>query len=89
MPDAQPTPDPAARTRATELEILYTLTKPDDNPFLWTVEELDRELGKCFHFQDAIIRPHGAGLIHRTTDGFIFASRAAVHQIELVGYGVI
>jgi hypothetical protein len=52
-------------------------------------EELDRELGKCFHFEDAIMRLQGAGLIHRTADGFIFASRAAVHQIELVGYGVI
>ncbi|MGA2454227.1 MAG: hypothetical protein ABSG93_11965 [Solirubrobacteraceae bacterium] len=89
MTDAQPTPDPAECLRSTELEILYALTKPEDNPFLWSVEELARELGDGVYFEDAITRLHGAGLIHRTADGFIFASRAAVHQIELVGYGVI
>jgi hypothetical protein len=88
MPDAQPTPDPAERARVAELEILYLLTKPEGSPFLWSVEELARELGKR-EIADLIGRLYGAGLIHRTSDGFIFASRAAVRQIELVGYGVI
>ena len=88
MPDAQPTPDPAERARVAELEILYLLTKPEGNPFLWSVEELARELGEP-NIEDLIGRLNGAGLIHRTADGFIFASRAAVRQIELVGYGVI
>jgi hypothetical protein len=87
MPDAQPTRDPVERTRETELEILYTLTQPEENPILWSVEELDRELDR--DLGDTIQRLHGAGPIHRTTDGFIFASRAARHQIELVGYGVL
>jgi hypothetical protein len=88
MPDAQTTPDPAERARVAELEILYLLTKPEGNPLLWSVEELARELGGP-NIEDLIGRLHGAGLIHRTSDGFIFASRAAVRQIELVGYGVI
>jgi len=86
MPDEQPTP--ADRCRAAELEILYTLTKPDNNPILWSVAELSRELDDNLHFEDAILHLHGAGLIHRTSDGFIFASRAAVHQVALVGYGL-
>lgn len=88
MPDAQPIPDPAERARVAELEILYLLTKPESNPFLWSASELARELGEPT-IDDLIGRLHGAGLIHRTADGFIFASRTAVRQIELVGYGVI
>jgi hypothetical protein len=57
-------------------------------PFLWSAAELARELGEP-NIDDLVGRLDGAGLIHRTADGFIFASRAAVRQIELVGYGVI
>jgi len=28
---------------------------------------------------------HRSGLIHRTTDGYIFATRAAVRHIQIVG----
>lgn len=71
MPDAQPTPDIAERVRQSELAILYTLTKPKNNPHLWTDEELAREAGEDRYYPDAIERLYGAGLIHRTADGFI------------------
>jgi hypothetical protein len=87
MPDQEPIHDPSERHRTVQLEILYAITKPDDNPFVWSMEELGRELSGD-EIEPAIVSLLGAGLIHRTSDGFIFASRAAIHQIELVGYGV-
>jgi len=32
---------------------------------------------------------HRAGLINRTTDGYVFATRSAVRMIQLVGHGII
>jgi hypothetical protein len=87
MPDPQPTLDADEGIRQVELAILYSLTNPEDNPLLWSLAELEREHHDSLYFEDAINRLYGAGLIHRTSDGFIFASRTAVHQVELVGYG--
>lgn len=87
MPDAQPIPDLLARAREVERDILYLLTDPEDNQPLWTLEDLAREL----HEPEVInyIGPlQGAGLVHRTADGHVFASRAAVRQIQIVGHGV-
>jgi hypothetical protein len=36
--------DPSERHRTAQLEILYAITKPDDKPFGWSMEELGREL---------------------------------------------
>jgi hypothetical protein len=88
MPDQQPTPGPAERYRQHELEIIYLLTDPDDHQPLWTIEDLARELEEPDIL--ALIRPlHASGLIHRTSDGHVFASRAAVRQVQLVGHNVI
>jgi hypothetical protein len=85
MPDQQPIRDPLERARETEREILYLLTNPEDNQPLWSVEELARELGERLAVEDAIGSLVGAGLIHRPSDGFVCASRAAVRQIQIVG----
>jgi hypothetical protein len=29
---------------------------------------------------------HQAGLIHQTSDGFVFASQAALHVVQMVGH---
>jgi Mn-dependent DtxR family transcriptional regulator len=87
MPDQEATPDPADHYRQHELEIIYLLTDPDDNQPLWTLEDLARELDE----PEAIIyvrRLQEAGLVHRTSDGHVFASRAAVRQVQLVGHNV-
>lgn len=87
MPATEPTHDPAERFRRIELDLLYLLTDPEDMQPLWALEDLARELDVTDI--TAYTRPlHNSGLIHRTSDGHVFASRAAVRQIQLVGHGV-
>jgi hypothetical protein len=87
MPDEKPTPDPAERYRQHELEIIYLLTDPSDNQPVWAIEDLARELEEPEI--DALIRTlQTSGLIHCTSDGHVFASRAAVRQVQLVGHNV-
>jgi hypothetical protein len=88
MPDQQPTPDPLDRARQIERDILYALTDHEDQQPLWTVEDLAREIEES-DITAYTRRLQRAGLLHRTTDGHVFASRAAVRQIQLVGHGVI
>lgn len=88
MPDTQPTPDPLGRARDIERDILYLLTDPEDSQPIWTLEDLAREMEE--RDITAYTRPlQASGLLHRTSDGHVFASRAAIRQIQLVGHGVI
>ncbi len=87
MPDQEPTPDPAERYRQHELEIIYLLTDPEDNQPLWTIEDLAREMDER-DIMPYVRRLHEAGIIHRTSDGHVFASRASVRQVQLVGHNV-
>ncbi len=82
MPDEQPTPDPEYDEPRTDWLVLDLLIDVDrQRP--WTVEEVAREHGHEHNAIDAIDRLHGAGLIHRTQDGFVFASRAAIRYNEI------
>jgi len=87
MPDSKPIPDLADRHRQIEQGIIYLLTDPDDNQPLWTLEDLAREMSESEI--TAYVRPlREAGLIHQTSDGHVFASRAAVRQVQIVGHNV-
>jgi hypothetical protein len=88
MPDQDLIPNLAERARRTELEILYLLTNPDDNQPLWTLEDLTREMDES-DIMSYIAPLQRAGLVHRTSDGHVFASRATVRHTQLVGWGVI
>jgi hypothetical protein len=86
MPDEQPIfigKDHAA----LELDIIYLLTDPDGNQPLWALEDLARELNEPEAIS-YVRRLQEAGLVHRTSDGHVFASRAAVRQVQLVGHNV-
>jgi hypothetical protein len=67
-----------------ERETLYLLTDPDRYPTIWSVADIGREIE---HYDaDAVLRPlRNAGLIHRTGDGFVFATAAAFRMVQMVG----
>lgn len=48
-----------------------------DDPCLWAVEEIGRELNDPVEAESSLSRLHAAGLAHRLDGGFVFASRAA------------
>jgi hypothetical protein len=44
---------------------------------------LIRDIGRRRDVLDGIANLHAAGLLHRTSDGFVFASRAAIYLDRL------
>jgi hypothetical protein len=83
MPDSNPTPPNA--WEGMELAALNLLTDPCRQPTLWAMADIGRELD--YHDPDAVIFPlHRAGLVHKTSDGYVFATPAAFHLTSLVGH---
>jgi predicted transcriptional regulator len=78
MPDEQPNPDaPDPAKNATDATVLDLLVD-DENQRPWTCNELTLEIGSATVVEDAINNLQAAGLVHRTRNGLIFATRAAV-----------
>lgn len=78
MPETEPTLMPAESQTQTESTIMTLLLIHDDQR-PWSTDELIREIGRSNDVHNAIASLHGVGLIHRTSDGFVFATRAATH----------
>ena len=74
-------PDDEARTDQAVLDLLLH----GDTAGPWAEEELAREIGDRVVVLDALARLYAAGLVHRLSEGFVFASRAAVSASRLCG----
>jgi hypothetical protein len=85
----QPIPDPAEELDEAERDIVYLLTDPDDNQPIWSVDDIGREIESTERAQVAVNGLARAGLVNRTSDKHVFATRAAVRMVQVVGHGVI
>jgi hypothetical protein len=84
MPDRELVPDQGAEEARTDWFILDLLLN-DEAQRPWAIAEVVREYGHETNAIDALDRLHGAGLVHKISDGFVFASRAAIRYSELAG----
>jgi len=83
MPDQNPTHDPVAELNAIERDVLYLLTG-DDLP-LWSIWDLGRATERGKLIKDAIRSLRTNGLVNQTSDGYVFATRAAFRMVQIVG----
>lgn len=66
--------------------ILYLLTGVGDAQPLWSVDDLGRELESADAADVAVNELLRGGLAYRTSDGFVFASRAGMVAVDTIGY---
>jgi hypothetical protein len=67
-----------------ERSALYLLTDPDRYPTIWSMADVGREME--YFDPESVLRPLcNAGLVHRTSDGFVFATAAAFRMVQIVG----
>jgi len=52
---------------------------------VWSIEDLGRALDNPVGAVDAVGELRRAGLIHQTGDGHIFATRAGVRLVQIIG----
>lgn len=74
----QPNADPVR----VDAAILGLLLDPNSQR-PWSVEEVAREIGDEIATADGLARLTAAGLAHRIAEGFVWASRAALHAESL------
>lgn len=82
MADEQSTSVPE-RARYANEETVLDLLLGDQHQRPWTPHELALDIGSSAIVEDAIDNLHAAGLVHKTSDGFLFASRPAIRYHEI------
>lgn len=78
----QVTPAAGERYGALEQNVIYLLT---NGLPIWSVEDLGRDLDDPPGVEDAVYSLRTAALVHQTSDGFVFATRAGFRMVEIVG----
>jgi hypothetical protein len=71
--------DESIRTESTVLDLLVAAGEGG----LWAVAEVGREIEHELKAADALNSLQRAGLVHRPSDGFVTATRAAIRASEL------
>ena len=67
-----------------ERECVYLMTSSDQPP-VWALVDIGRELET--HDPEALVRPLVcAGLLYRTSEGYVFATPAAFMMVALTGH---
>lgn len=79
----QDTRTPVCRMEQAERRVLYLLT--DEQP-VWTMDDLAREVESAEDARIAVQELAGAGLVAK--DGCVFATRATIRLVELIGGAV-
>lgn len=69
-----------------ERDVLYALTV-DGEP-IWSVEDLGRSVSSELGAVDAVAGLLKAGLIHQTSDGYVFATHAGYRAVAMTGASV-
>ncbi|MGH2852704.1 MAG: hypothetical protein ACRDLF_00725 [Solirubrobacteraceae bacterium] len=84
MPDAQPTPIDSEQAEYATDETVLDLLILGDSHRPWSLHELALEIGSSAVVEDAIANLYAAGLVHKTSDGFVFAARPATRYHDIV-----
>jgi hypothetical protein len=82
----QPTQSPDDGLNSSERDVLYLLTGLRGEQPIWSIPDIAREIESDDNADIATTGLLRAGLIHKTTDGFVFATRAGVRIVQLVGH---
>jgi hypothetical protein len=83
MPDEQPTLNDSEQAEYASDETVLDLLILGDSQRPWTTRELALEIGSQPIVEDAIANLYAAGLIHKTSDGFVFAARPVIRYHEI------
>jgi hypothetical protein len=84
MPDKNPICDPVAELNAIERDVLYLFTSEYDLP-IWSIWDLARAVERGKHVKGTLRSLRTNGLINQTSDGYVFATRAAFRMVQIVG----
>jgi hypothetical protein len=83
MPNAEPS-EQERKCDDLEQAVVYSLTDPGSYPTIRSVPDIGREID-YFDPESVVYRLHNAGLVYKTSDGFMFASHAAWRMVQRVG----